>query len=80
MRLWTYFGPVNPILISRFQTGWRLSVKVGDLVRFRHDGGLMLILNEQRADVFDGVIVSGANNGKTVTSYKSLMEKVSGDS
>lgn len=55
-------------------------MKVGDLVRFRHDGRLMLILNEQRADVFDGVIVAGVDNGKTVTSYKSLMEKVSGDS
>lgn len=55
-------------------------MKVGDLVRFRHDGKLMLILNKQRDDVFEGVFVSGADNGKTVTSYVSLMEKVSGDS
>jgi len=51
-------------------------VKVGDLVRFKHDGQLMLILNEQREGVFDGVFVAGRDNGKTVTSYETLMEKV----
>jgi hypothetical protein len=36
----------------------------------------MLILNEQREGVFDGVFVAGRDNGKTVTSYETLMEKV----
>lgn len=55
-------------------------MQVGDLVRFKHDGQLMLILNEQREGVFDGVFVSGMRNGKTVTSYASLMEKVNDES
>tara|TARA_R100001443_G_scaffold83891_2_gene90620 strand:- start:71 stop:241 length:171 start_codon:yes stop_codon:yes gene_type:complete len=55
-------------------------MKVGDLVRFKHDGKLMLILNKQRDDVFEGVFVAGADNGKTVTSYASLMEKADDES
>ena len=55
-------------------------MQVGDLVRFKHDGQLMLILNEQREGVFDGVYVAGADNGKTVTSYENLMEKVDDES
>ena len=55
-------------------------MKVGDLVRFKHDGKLMLILNKQRDDVFEGVFVGGMRNGKTVTSYASLMEKVDDES
>ena len=54
----------------------RFSVKVGDLVRFRHGGRLMLILNEQRPGIFDGVFVGGVRNGHGVTTYESLMEKV----
>lgn len=55
-------------------------MQVGDLVRFKHDGQLMLILNEQREGVFDGVYVAGVDNGKTVTSYENLMEKVDDES
>ena len=51
-------------------------MKVGDMVRFKHDGQLMLIRNEQREGVFDGVFVAGRDNGKTVRSYETLMEKV----
>ena len=55
-------------------------MKVGDLVRFKHDGQLMLITHEQRAGVFDGVFVAGEYNGKSVTSYENLMEKVDDES
>ena len=55
-------------------------MKVGDLVRFKHDGKLVLILNKQRDDVLEGVFVGGMRNGKTVTSYTSLMEKVDDES
>ena len=51
-------------------------MKVGDLVRFTHGGKLMLILNEQRPGIFDGVFVGGVRNGHGVTAYESLMEKV----
>jgi uncharacterized protein YodC (DUF2158 family) len=52
-------------------------VKVGDLVRFKYDGQLMLITHEQREGVFNGVFVAGIDNGKSVTSSENLMEKVS---
>jgi hypothetical protein len=54
-------------------------VKVGDLARFRHDGKLVLILNEQRPGIFDGVFVGCERNGDTVTTYESLMEIVDED-
>ena len=47
----------------------------GDLVRFKHDGQLMLITAVQRPGCFHGVFVSGRRHGQGVTSYESLMEK-----
>jgi hypothetical protein len=48
-------------------------MKVGDLVKFKHDGQLMLITHEQRPGVFDGVFVCGPRHGNGVSSYANLM-------
>ena len=53
-------------------------MKVGDLVKFKHDSELMLITYEQRPGVYDGVFVTGPRPGRSCTSHESLMEKVSG--
>jgi uncharacterized protein YodC (DUF2158 family) len=53
---------------------WQM--KAGDLVRFKHDGQLMLITHVQRPGVFHGMFVSGRRHGQGVTSYESLMEHI----
>ena len=53
----------------------RGAVKAGDLVRFKHDGQLMLITSIQRPGVFNGVFVTGRRHGQGITSYESLMEQ-----
>ena len=56
--------------------GWRLSVKVGDLARFIHDGQLVFVTETPRDDLIHGHFITGERNGESVTSYISLMEKV----
>ena len=53
-----------------------MNIKAGDLVRFKHDGQLMLITSTAHdAHVAHGEFVVGTRAGKSVTTYASLIEK-----
>lgn len=53
-----------------------MNIKAGDLVRFKHDGQLILITSTTRAGhVAHGEFVVGTRTGKGVTTYTSLIEK-----